>query len=260
VRLFHGIVFAYFGEGTPPEFPRIATLERPGHIYPSSYVRATNFLNAVENNADWVHIKFVHGRSPFTDLGVNREIPTISAEETPYGIAGFATYTDGKVTRFHMLMPLASYLKVVYADQRDTADHIAWRVPIDDESHRSFIITRLDMEGEALASFLDRKRDQQRLQASLSPTESIIDAILRGKMHMDEVSELRPDIVGIQDSALMMTQRPLGARPPDQLGLSDIAVIKLRRLWMREIDALAEGKPTTVWDWSDENLTASLGV
>jgi 5,5'-dehydrodivanillate O-demethylase len=259
-RVSHGIVFAYFGGGEPPGFQRLASLERPGHFLASSYVRETNFLNAIENNADWVHVNFVHARSSFTGIGLNREIPTITAEETEYGIAGYATYSDGKATRFHMLMPLASYLKVVYTDVRDTGDHVAWRVPIDDTSHRSFIITRLEMEGKELEQFFDRQREQQRLQASLSPEREIVDAILRGELHVGEVSADRPDIVGIQDSALMRTQRPLGDRPQDQLGHSDIAVIKLRRLWMREIEALANGEATTNWDWSGETLTAALGV
>lgn len=258
--VLHGIIFGFFGSGEPPEFPRLAALERGGYFSTSTYVRETNFLNAIENNADWVHLYFVHARSSFTDIGINREIPKITAEETPYGVAGYGTYSDGKQTRFHMLMPLASYLKVVYANYKDTGDHIAWRTPIDDHSHRSFIITRLDIAGEELARFNREKQEQQRLQAMLPPQREVVAKILRGEMHVDEVSDLRPDVVGIQDSAVMLTQAPIGDRPVDQLGQSDIAVIKLRRLWMREIEALAAGRPTTVWDWSDPALTAALGV
>jgi 5,5'-dehydrodivanillate O-demethylase len=259
LRELHGLVFAYFGEGEPPPFPRLAPLERPGHFVPSSYVRETNFLNAIENNADWIHIAFVHGRSGFADAGVNRELPTMSAEETPYGIAGTCSYADGGATKFHMLMPLTSYLKIVSSDPSVTMDHIAWRVPIDDRSHRSFIIGRLDIEGESLERFLHHRNQERQLQSQLPPARETVDAILRGEMHLDDVSEARPDLVGIQDSAVMMTQPPIGDREQDQLGRSDIAVIKLRRLWYREIDALAGGRPLTAWDWSGD-LIAELGV
>lgn len=263
-RVFHGIVFAYFGPGVPPEFPRLAALERPGHISTSSYVRRTNFLNAVENNADWIHINFVHGRSGFTDLGVNRALPAITAEETEYGIAGHCTYPDGKVTDFHILMPLASYLRVttgLATTYRDTSDHVAWRVPIDDGTHRSFIISKVELEGAELQRFLDKKRDQQRLLTSLSTTQQdVVESILRGDLHVEEVSEFRPDIVGIQDEAVMHTQPPLGDRELDQLGASDVPVIKLRRLWYRELEALANGQPTTTWDWSAQDLAAQLGI
>ncbi len=263
-RVLHGIVFAYFGPGEPPAFQRLAPLERPGHIWTSSYVRKTNFLNAVENNADWIHINFVHGRSNFTEIGVNRSLPTVSADETAYGIAGHCTYPDGKVTDFHMLMPLASYLRVttgLATNARDTSDHIAWRVPIDDYSHRSFIISKVELEGDELERFLEKKRDQQRLAESLATSQDeVVSAILRGELHVDDVSTARPDIVGIQDEAVMHTQPPIGEREPDQLGASDIPVIKLRRLWYREVRAFAEGRPTTVWDWSAGDLTAKLGI
>ena len=58
----------------------------------------------------------------------------------------------------------------------------------------------------------------------------------------------------------MLTQPPLGERDADQLGASDVPVIKLRRLWYRELEALAAGRPTTVWDWSARDLVAQLGV
>ena len=263
-RVFHGIVFGYFGAGEAPDFPRLAALERPGHIASSSYVRRTNFLNAIENNADWIHVNFVHGRSSFTDAGVNRALPTVTAEETEYGLAGRCTYPDGKATHFHMLMPLAAYLRVTTGlgsgAAGEAADHVAWRVPVDDTTHRSFIISRVELEGAELERFLERKRDQQRLLASLPPQSETVAAILRGDLHVDEVSQFRPDIVGIQDSAVMLTQPPLGERSPDQLGFSDVPVIKLRRLWYREVEALAHGQPTTAWDWSAEGLTAALGV
>ena len=77
--------------------PRLAPLERHGHFVTSSYVRETNFLNAIENNADWIHVAFVHGRSGFADAGVNRELPTMSAEETPYAMRALES-TDAKAT------------------------------------------------------------------------------------------------------------------------------------------------------------------
>jgi 5,5'-dehydrodivanillate O-demethylase len=241
LREHHGLVFAYLGAGEPPPFPRLAPLERRGHFIPSSYIRHTNFLNAIENNADWIHLAFVHGRSGFADAGVNRELPTMHAEETRYGISGTCSYADGGVTRFYMLMPITSYLMIVSSDPNVTMDHVAWRVPIDDHHHRSFIIGRVDIEGEALERFLSKRREEKRLQALLPPASETVAAILRGEMHLDEVSQARPDLVGIQDSAVMMTQPPIGEREPDQL------------------EALAAGRPTTPWDWSGD-LVAELGV
>jgi 5,5'-dehydrodivanillate O-demethylase len=258
VRVEHGLVFAYLGPGEPPPFPSLAMLDKPGTIRPSSYVRQTNFLNAIENNADWIHLAFVHRRTAFADAGMNRELPMVDAEETKYGISGRCVYSDGNETRFHILMPLGSYLGVLYTTVDEPAEHVTWRVPIDDTSHRSFIIAHVNFTPEALARFDQRKEDEKRLQQSLPPAGEIVDAIVRGDLHLDEVSRLRPDLLGIQDTSVMITQPPIGDRDSDQLGRSDVAIIKLRRLWYREIEAFAAGATPTAWDW-DADLTVTLG-
>ncbi len=56
----------------------------------------------------------------------------------------------------------------------------------------------------------------------------------------------------------MVTQPPVGAREADQLGRSDVAIIKLRRLWYREMEAYAGGAKPTAWDWNDD-LSVTLG-
>jgi 5,5'-dehydrodivanillate O-demethylase len=258
VHLVHGIVFAFLGPGQPPAFPSLRMLERPGTIRSYSYVRKTNFLNAIENNADWIHLAFVHRRSAFDVAGMNRELPLVDADETKYGIAGRCVYDDGKETRYHILMPLGSYLGVLYTAADEPAEHVTWRVPIDDTSHRSFIIARINLTPEGLARFQQRKTGEARLQQSLEPADDVVAAILRGDLHLDEVSELRPDLLGIQDTAVMITQPPVGARETDQLGRSDVPIIKLRRLWFRELEAFANGAEPTAWDW-DDDLTVELG-
>ena len=258
LRVAHGLVFAYLGPGEPPPFPSLAMLERPGTVRTSSYIRNTNFLNAIENNADWIHLAFVHRRTAFADAGMNRELPLVDAEETKYGLAGRCWYSDGKETRYHLLMPLGSYLGVLYTMADEPAGHVTWRVPIDDTSHRSFILAHLDFTPEALERFDHRKAEENRLQHSLSPADEVVAAILHGDLHLDEVSRLRPDLLGIQDTSVMVTQPPIGDREPDQLGRSDIAIIKLRRLWYRELEAFARGAEPTSWDW-DADLTIELG-
>jgi 5,5'-dehydrodivanillate O-demethylase len=258
LRVEHGLVFAYLGPAEPPPFPSLAMLDRPGTVRTSSYLRNTNFLNAIENNADWIHLAFVHRRTAFADAGMNRELPLVDAEETKYGLAGRCIYSDGKETRYHLMMPLGSYLGVLYTTADEPAGHVTWRVPIDDTSHRSFILAHIDFTPEALERFDGRKAEENRLQQSLEPAGDIVAAILRGDLHLDEVSRLRPDLLGIQDTSVMVTQPPLGAREADQLGRSDVAIIKLRRLWFRELEAFANGAEPTNWDW-DADLTIELG-
>jgi 5,5'-dehydrodivanillate O-demethylase len=177
-----------------------------------SFVRKTNYFNSLENSVDYTHPFFVHMRSEFTGIGVNREIPRVDAEETTYGILGKKCYSDGKITVNHILMPVAAFITVM--EGTTTIEHLAYRARIDVYSHRTF--------------------------------------------------ESRPDIIGIQDTVAMQLQPPIGERPPDRLGRGDFAVILLRKIFSRELRALANGEPLKQWRWPRDlqpqlNVAEALG-
>ena len=54
-------------------------------------------------------------------------------------------------------------------------------------------------------------------------------------------------------------QGAIADRNNERLGRSDIAVILLRKIWQRELRALAEGKALKKWSRS-EQLMATTGV
>jgi len=256
-RTYQGLVFAYLGEGAPPPFPELDRFSAPGLNFSRSYVRKTNYFNSVENSVDYTHPFFVHMRSEFTGIGVNREIPRVDAEETAYGIAGKKVYSDGKVSINHILMPVAAFLTVVEGTQ--PIDHLAFRVPIDDYSHRAFIINHVDLDGAEAEQFLAMRAERRALLQKLTPEEDIVAAIFRGELQIDEVDESRPDIIGIQDTVAMELQEPLGERPPDRLGRGDFAVILLRKIFARELRALATNRALREWPWPHD-LRVQLNV
>ena len=213
-REYLGLVFAFLGEGEPPPFPEFKHLERPGELITSSYVRRTNYFNTMENGADHVHANFVHERSAFSTIGVNREIPEIEPWETEFGIAFNTKYKDGKNGRHYVVMPLAAFIMVAEEGLDKLVDHLAFRIPIDDQSHRSFIVNLFEIFGEEKDRYLEKRRQQRAAMQTLPPREEIVAAVIRGDIHIDEVPD-RPDLVGIQDSVVMETQPPAvnGSRP-----------------------------------------------
>ena len=62
-REYVGLIFAYLGEGEPPEFPRYADLEDEGILDSREYRRDCNFFNNIENQCDPVHVAFTHRKS-----------------------------------------------------------------------------------------------------------------------------------------------------------------------------------------------------
>ena len=79
--------------------------------------------------------------------------------------------------------------------------------------------------------------------------EELVNSILRGEIHIDEVDESRADIVGIQDTVTLQPQPPMSERVPDRLAASDGPVILLRRIFARETRAFARGEAIKQWVW-----------
>ena len=250
-REYLGLVWAYLGQGEPPLFPEFKRLERPGERITWSYERRTNYFNSMENGADHVHANFVHERSAFSTIGVNREIPEIEPWETDFGVAFNTKYRDGKNGRHYVVMPLAIFIMIAEEGLDKLVDHLAFRIPIDDHSHRAYIVNLIEIFGAERDRYMEKRRQRRLALQSLPPHDEIVQAVIRGELHIDEVPD-RADLVGIQDSVVMETQPPISEREPDQLGRSDRAAILLRRIYAREIEAFAEGKPLKRWTYPED--------
>jgi 5,5'-dehydrodivanillate O-demethylase len=256
-RDYLGLVFAYLGGGAPPAFPRLATFERPGLIEAKSHLRTTSFFNQLENSVDQVHFNFVHKYSAFGSAGTNRELPAISGEETEYGILRHALYSDGKDRISHILMPITMFSKV-FDPEMGWTDHLGWRVPVDDNRHITFMVDLIEKTGAELDRYLEQRAAREQLLATLPPAADIVAAILRGELHIDDMGD-RPDLLALQDDVALNAQLPMSERPPDRLGRSDVQVILLRKIWTRELQALAAGAPLKNWNWP-ANLSVATGV
>jgi 5,5'-dehydrodivanillate O-demethylase oxygenase subunit len=51
----------------------------------------------------------------------------------------------------------------------------------------------------------------------------------------------------VQDYAVQVGQGPIQLRKYENLGRSDMALILQRKIWVRELQALADGKILTPW-------------
>jgi 5,5'-dehydrodivanillate O-demethylase len=255
-----GLVFVYFGDSAPPPPPpRFPEFEAPGGIVnANSYARACNYYQNIENGVDEAHLPFTHRRSIFEQL--NREVPRIEAEERPWGLVQLAIRSDGTVREQHLMLPnmLSMSLPSEHADELAWRIYISWRVPIDDERHKTFIIERLALKPEAVEPYRARRAEQAARLAALPPAEEVTRAILEGRMRLHDAAE-RPDFLNIQDHVAQVGQGAIEDRDEECLGRSDRAIVLLRKLWERDLLALAEGREPTHWAYP-ERLTRPTGV
>ncbi len=113
-RDYHGLIFAYLGEGAAPAFPRFTSIEQDGIVEPRERRRSWPFFNQLENSVDEVHFNFAHR----PDVGLNDEIPELDGRETEYGILRIGRRGNSE-RHSHIVMPNCMYSKTY-------EDHTGW--------------------------------------------------------------------------------------------------------------------------------------
>ncbi len=244
-REYLGLIFAYFGEGEPPEFPTLDVYESEGFVELREELRPWPVFTQIENSVDETHFNFAHRRSKFDDIGINKDIPVLTCDETEYGLVRRAQRSKGVRTGY-LFMPNWS-LSSVYEHSKGFAEHLVWRVPVDDNSHISFMADFIYKTGADAEAYKTKRAAALANLATLEPAMSIVEKVIAGEMHCDDVPADRPDIVMLQDAISCVGQGLERQREDDILGASDRVVSLVRRLWTREMRAIAEGKPGKRW-------------
>jgi 5,5'-dehydrodivanillate O-demethylase oxygenase subunit len=215
----------------------------------STEVWPCNFFQRIDNNGDTYHVPFVH-RGAYSASSDNKRsgLPGISKEESPWGTTGYATFTQGWRNVFQFFMPN------VYAFRNPSPepecvweDRMQWDVPLDDAHSLEFRLRRLPLTGKAGRAYRARRA------AASEPKTSVVqkgEAVLSGKLRFQDLDSFFNDkisLVHAQDYVAQVGQGSLAERAQEHLGRSDIGVILFRRIWERELRALAEGRPLKKW-------------
>jgi 5,5'-dehydrodivanillate O-demethylase len=85
-----------------------------------------------------------------------------------------------------------------------------------------------------------------RKRAAARPRAEVAADILAGKLRLADVLD-HPNLVTIEDIVAQAGQGRIVDRSEEWLGRSDAGIIFMRKIWMREMRALAEGRPLKAW-------------
>jgi 5,5'-dehydrodivanillate O-demethylase len=238
-----GLVWVYLGEGAPPPLRRFPQLEPEredvirqtvgGNVLPFNYV------NNLEN--DPAHVPFVHRATAFF-----QDIPRVESEETEYG-SRESVYTDarGFIGYVHRIMPNARLFTVPVAGG-GWAEFMLWLVPVDDTQHMGFGVLMNHVTPEGARRFREEGAVRRWLPRDAAKINETAAAVLRGDLRIDDIED-RSAIELIQDIVSQWGQGTIRDRSQERLGRSDKGLILLRRIWERELRALAEGRPLKQW-------------
>ncbi|HEX7231039.1 MAG TPA: Rieske 2Fe-2S domain-containing protein [Candidatus Binatia bacterium] len=250
-REYLGLIFAYFGEGEAPAFPRFLHMEADGVLEVlSTEVWPCNFFQRIDNNGDTYHVPFVHRGAYSASTENNRSgLPEISKIESPWGTTGYATFKEGWRNVFQFFMPN------VYAFRNPSPepecaweDRMQWDVPLDDDHSLEFRLRRLPLTGSAADQYRSR-RDALNREAKISVVQ-MGEAVLSGKISFQDLDRFFSDkisLVHAQDYVAQVGQGLRAERRREHLGLSDTGVILFRKIWERELRAFADRRPLKTW-------------
>ena len=251
-----GLIFAYLGDGEPPPFPRLDAFDQEGLLGVTETYRPINYFNQLETNCDELHANFLHRTSAFTTVGLNDHYPVLTGEETDYGLAMHGKRGD-EIRTSYLIMPNIS-LMFVYESLAGWTEHISWRVPVEDDSHISFMVDLVHLEGTAAEEYGAKRAAHAAAIAKATPAADVARAVLRGDIAFSDIGD-HPDHVSIQDLVALMGQGPYTQREQNFLGQSDLHVQMLRRIWSRELRALERGEQGKAWSWP-KTLSITTGV
>jgi 5,5'-dehydrodivanillate O-demethylase len=250
-REYLGLIFAFLGDGEAPPFPRYVHMEEDGvlEVLPTE-VWPCNFFQRIDNNGDTYHVPFVH-RGAYSASSVNNRsgLPDISKEESPWGTTGYASFSQGWRNVFQFFMPnIYAFRNPSPEPECAWEDRMQWDVPLDDEHSLEFRLRRLPLSGEAANQYRERQA-----AAAAEPKISVTqlgEAVLAGKISFQDLDHFFKDkisLVHTQDYVAQVGQGSCAERSREHLGRSDVGVILFRKIWERELRALAEGRPLKKW-------------
>jgi len=257
-REYLGLIFAYLGESEPPHFPRYREFENlDGILELDSYYRACNYFNNLENATDLTHSGFVHRNNPGSFDGFTNS-PVMDAKESGWGATVYARWPD-QVRVSQIGMPNVFHHKAQPTDPTIAPyrEFLAWWVPIDDQSHTQFTVAALRLPPEKIREYMERR--EIRLTKRTGRKEELAVRVLRGELRREDVDPETTDFVRFQDDIAQLGQGVIADHSRERLGQSDRAVIVVRKIWARELKALAERGRLKKWIYHAEELDISRG-
>jgi 5,5'-dehydrodivanillate O-demethylase len=215
------------------------------------------FWNKMDNDPN--HIPWVHratalrkGRNDF----LKRQQGTV--EETPYGIKTIRHLKGeaddamgiGSFNRFFMpnVRQFWPKTRAKGFEGRQLWDtKTVWTVPINDAKCTSFDVTHTPLVGEEARLYQKNRYEQQ--EAEAETRWDLAEKVLAGEMTLEDM----PDDMGaytsfaIEDYTTQVGQGPIAGRGVETLSTNDSKPLLIRRLWLREVTAMLEGKPMKDW-------------
>ena len=248
-----GLIWTYIGEGEAPPLPRYPDFEEfEGVLDIHSGPRMCNFFNNVENSLDTTHSGFVH-RGMTGAVDGFAESATFKVEESPWGIKNHVVWSSGKISTSQFGMPYMLHTKAhpKEPDLLAYTEFLTIKVPVDDENHIQYLIMKYPLPPDKQQQYWERRKAT--LAKWVVPHCDVADQILAGRLRREDVDQETTEFLRVQDDVSQVGQGVIADRKNERLGHCDAGIIMIRKLWRRELQALAEGQPLKEWTYVSDS-------
>jgi hypothetical protein len=260
----NGVIFAYLGSGTPPEFPNFDCFRAPDtHVFAFKGLWRCNWLQALEVGIDPAHASFLHrflqdedpmegyGKQ-FRDTAANTNIPMtkilreyprpeILVDETEYGLK-ITALRHMKNGLTHVRVTNQIFPQAICIPMSREMTITQWHVPIDNENCYWYsVFTSFDKPVNK------RLMREQRLQEHTVPdyaprknAENNYNYDPR-EQKFETYTGMGLDI-NVHDQWAVEGMGPIQDRTQEHLGRSDVAIIRYRRMLRQAIADLLSHK------------------
>jgi phthalate 4,5-dioxygenase len=258
-----GILFAYMGSGTPPDFPRFDCFVAPhSHTFAFKGMIDCNWLQSLEVGIDPAHTSFLHrffhDEDPkqgygklFRDTSIDSAIPMtkimrefprprIEVESTDFGFRIMALrQIDAQNTHVRVTNLVFPNAFVIPMSREMTITQ--WHVPIDDTRHYWYAIFT------SFGSPVD-KDEMRRQRLQLYELPDYVPRKNKGNNYGFDPYEQEHDTytgmgadINVHDQWACESMGAIADRSREHLGQSDKAIAAYRRLLRASIDAMEKG-------------------
>lgn len=252
VHEYAGLLFAYLGSGPVPAFelPRKETLEDPNRLlFARMQIWDYNCFQGTENSLDATHVSFAHVWGKISRFGdeITTAIPRLTYEETSAGIRQTAYRSENNVRISDWTFPNNNHIVSPGPNKGDPwLDNVTWHVAVDDEHTMRFAVRTVPSTDPAT-----NRRITEDNAGDYNPADHYHELF---EEHRVPEPIGTAQLIATQDYVALRGQGVIVDRSQERLGQSDAGVALLRRIFLRELEAIREGRPIKQWSRLDESV------
>ena len=179
------------------------------------------------------------------DVRMKVDVRSIAADESEFGVTIKTSRTKRSRARSNLFgMPNVALLGSRPRQKRDVLAGVPSRIA------RSMTNTtrlqRHSHSSDGKKRIVSPRRARKFAHTRISTTEMAA-RIVAGNATIDDFTTRAPNIVGLEDEVVLAAQGAIPDRENETLGRSDMGVLLLRQIWLRELAAPAEGGQLKKW-------------